>query len=291
MNKNDLPRPVEGCVLEDLCCGDAVPWPESVHVNVIYFREEVGPLRRLRAKSVLGTSGSPEETPKASEGPTLATPLPDWLVKRIEAEGPSNEGLDRVADMLRRVYEQAKAKGAGKSKLDAIENISDRACVLLKRPYGWLNRMHPDSPWKIGSPGEWVPTLNNKPEESVMPEESVRRKVSFEDEKGGELAVHVPSSPPLTPTQHEDEPKEPQPTQHEDEPKEPQPTQHEDEPKEPQPTQHEDEPKKPQPVEVFDSQKTLKDRFIPFCFLMFARRRRRRMRFGMKQSGMGRRMT
>ena len=44
------------------------------------------------------------------------------------------------------------------------------------------------SPWKIG---EWVPTQDNR----EVQEERVVRRVSFEDEKGGELEVRVPEEP------------------------------------------------------------------------------------------------
>ena len=147
------------------------------------------PLRRLQAKASIDSRSSPE-------GPTLATPLPDWLAQKIEQDGTSDEGLDRIADMLQKVYASAVAKGAGRGQLDALLNIADRACCALKRPYGWL-RMAVKSDWRVGSPGEWVPTLKNREKaDDVKP---VRRKVSFADEAGGPIAV-VTSPEPTTPT-------------------------------------------------------------------------------------------
>ena len=123
-------------------------------------------------------------------------PLPAWLQEKLETEGKTNEGQDKIANMLRRIYTGVVAKGASKGKLASLESIADRACCQLGLPYGWLTRMGD------GGKGHGpIPIMRCPP---ALPHkadpESVKRRVSFDDV----VVVHTPSKTEDTPTVREE---------------------------------------------------------------------------------------
>ena len=100
----------------------------------------------------------------------------------MDAEGKTVQGQQKIAAMLRRIYDGVVQKGASKGKLASLESLADRACSELGLPYGWLTRMD-------GKGHGDIPILARPP---ALPHKSdgVKRRVSFSESV---VAIDTPS--------------------------------------------------------------------------------------------------